>query len=159
MMRSFDQYGNVMLEDTFERHVVGNVYADERVRALLSVLVLSVSGSAKGPGNACDKCLAVAACCLNISGRMQYFSDQATRVCQIASPGLTREHKNPQVGLYVIRGENLVLLGDLDMDKEAQVFFPRAVMLSFLSQSRKAILLLYHWVETGAHVAFRPTQP
>ena len=31
MMRSFDQYGNVMLEDTFERHVVGNVYADERV--------------------------------------------------------------------------------------------------------------------------------
>jgi hypothetical protein len=32
MMRSFDQYGNVMLEDTFERHVVGNVYADERVR-------------------------------------------------------------------------------------------------------------------------------
>ena len=33
MMRSFDQYGNVMLEDTFERHVVGNVYADERVRA------------------------------------------------------------------------------------------------------------------------------
>lgn len=42
MMRSFDQYGNVMLEDTFERHVVGNVYADERVRALLSVLLLSV---------------------------------------------------------------------------------------------------------------------
>ena len=32
MMRSFDQYGNVMLEDMFERHVVGNVYADERVR-------------------------------------------------------------------------------------------------------------------------------
>ena len=31
MMRSFDQYGNVMLEDTFERHVVGNIYADERV--------------------------------------------------------------------------------------------------------------------------------
>jgi len=31
MMRSFDQYGNVMLEDTYERHVVGNVYADERV--------------------------------------------------------------------------------------------------------------------------------
>ena len=43
MMRSFDQYGNVMLEDTFERHVVGNVYADERVRVLLSVLLLSVS--------------------------------------------------------------------------------------------------------------------
>ena len=59
----------------------------------------------------------------------------------------------------MIRGENLVLLGDLDMDKEAQVFFPRAVMLSFLSQSRKAILLLYDWVETGARVAFRPTQP
>ena len=74
MMRSFDQYGNVMLEDTFERHVVGNVYADERVRALLSVLVLSVSGSAKGPANASDNCLAVAACCLNVSGRMQYFS-------------------------------------------------------------------------------------
>ena len=59
----------------------------------------------------------------------------------------------------MIRGENLVLLGDLDMDKEAQVFFPRAVMRSFLSQSRKAILFLYHWVETGAHVASRPTQP
>ena len=26
-----------------------------------------------------------------------------------------------QVGLYVIRGENLVLLGELDMNKEAQV--------------------------------------
>mmetsp|Transcript_9662 Transcript_9662/g.18887 ORF Transcript_9662/g.18887 Transcript_9662/m.18887 type:complete len:98 (+) Transcript_9662:70-363(+) len=51
-MRSFDQYGNVMLEDTYERHVIGNVFADERV------------------------------------------------------------------GLYVIRGENLVLLGELDQDKE-----------------------------------------
>ena len=59
----------------------------------------------------------------------------------------------------MIRGENLVLLGDLDMDKEAQVFFLRSVMLSFLSQSRKAILLVYDWVETGAHVASRPTQP
>merc|ERR1719329_1095822 len=72
MMRSFDQYGNVMLEDTFERHVVGNVYADERV------------------------------------------------------------------GLYVIRGENLVLLGELDMQKEAQGTALREVPLEQIMKQKEA---------------------
>merc|ERR1719183_2475917 len=72
MMRSFDQYGNVMLEDTYERHVVGNVYADERV------------------------------------------------------------------GLYVIRGENLVLLGELDMNKEAQGTALREVPLEQIMAQKAA---------------------
>jgi U6 snRNA-associated Sm-like protein LSm1 len=73
IMRSFDQYGNVMLEDTFERHVVGSVYADERV------------------------------------------------------------------GLYVIRGENLVLLGELDMEKEAQGTAMREVPLEQIMAQKAAL--------------------
>lgn len=72
IMRSFDQYGNVMLEDTYERHVVGSVYADERV------------------------------------------------------------------GLYVIRGENLVLLGELDMEKEAQGTAMREVPLEQIMAQKAA---------------------
>ncbi|KAJ1495960.1 hypothetical protein T484DRAFT_1607142, partial [Baffinella frigidus] len=72
MMRSFDQYGNVMLEDTYERHVVGNVYADERV------------------------------------------------------------------GLYVIRGENLVLLGELDMEKEQGQTALREVPLETVRAQKEA---------------------
>ncbi|CAK4083973.1 unnamed protein product [Aphanomyces euteiches] len=53
MIRSFDQYSNIVLEETCERHVVGNTYCDI------------------------------------------------------------------PLGLYIIRGENIVLMGELDQAKEA----------------------------------------
>mmetsp|Transcript_10428 Transcript_10428/g.25375 ORF Transcript_10428/g.25375 Transcript_10428/m.25375 type:complete len:179 (-) Transcript_10428:57-593(-) len=71
MMRSFDQYGNVMLEDTYERHVHGDLYADERL------------------------------------------------------------------GLYVIRGENMVLLGELDMEKEQEQAASREVTLEQMQAAKK----------------------
>jgi len=70
MMRSFDQYGNVMLEDTFERHVVGNVYADERVRPC-PVHVLACCAPATRAGRPRRRLLAsgpgVDACTFNAS--------------------------------------------------------------------------------------------
>ena len=70
MMRSFDQYGNVMLEDTFERHVVGNVYADERVRPC-PVHVLACCAPATRAGRPSRRLLAsgpgVDACTFNAS--------------------------------------------------------------------------------------------
>ncbi|EKX46894.1 hypothetical protein GUITHDRAFT_152240 [Guillardia theta CCMP2712] len=72
-MRSFDQYGNVVLEDAFERHVVGNSFADERM------------------------------------------------------------------GLYVIRGENLVLLAELDMHKEQNQPKLREVPLQTIMAQKAAL--------------------
>ncbi|EQC32112.1 hypothetical protein SDRG_10308 [Saprolegnia diclina VS20] len=53
VFRSFDQYSNIVLQDTCERHVVGNTYCDI------------------------------------------------------------------PLGLYIIRGENIVIMGELDQEKEA----------------------------------------
>jgi U6 snRNA-associated Sm-like protein LSm1 len=61
-----------MLEDTYERHILGKMYADERV------------------------------------------------------------------GLYVIRGENLVLLGEIDVDKEASQAAMREVPLETLLKEKAA---------------------
>ena len=43
-----------------------------------------------------------------------------------------------QVGLYVIRGENLVLLGELDMQKEAQGTALREVPLEQIMKQKEA---------------------
>ncbi len=66
------QTGNVMLEDTYERHILDKMFADERV------------------------------------------------------------------GLYVIRGENLVLLGEVDMQKEAVQTAMQEVPLEVLLKEKAA---------------------
>jgi small nuclear ribonucleoprotein (snRNP)-like protein len=113
MMRSFDQYGNVMLEDTFERHVVGNVYADERVRA--------------PPGSQNCPCDPVCRADGTVCGEAIFFCAVLLLLMRLA-----------QVGLYVIRGENLVLLGELDMNKEAQGTALREVPLEQIMAQKAA---------------------
>ncbi len=91
-LRSFDQYLNLVLENTSERIILrGNVMIE------LSSLSISIYLSL----------------CLSLSLFHRFYIS-----CFVASSLVVDKYCDMPLGLYIVRGDNIVLLGELDDELE-----------------------------------------